>query len=97
MTVIKVDHGPMMATAALLSEAAEKLKKSTVQMRESIAPLTKNWFLSGSPTGVLVNESQQKVDEAMKVIGSQLTGVSETVAQHSTSLQKKDQSIAGGR
>lgn len=95
MTVIKVDHGQMTATAALLNTAAESLKKSTMQMRESIAPLTKNWFLSGSPTGIVVNESQQKVDDATITISSQLAGTSETVRLHSSQLQKKDNSIAG--
>lgn len=95
MTVIKVDHGQMAATAALLNTAAENLKKSTMQMRESIAPLTKNWFLSGSPTGIVVNESQANVDDATITISSQLAGTSETVRQHSSQLQKKDNSIAG--
>ncbi|HET9140819.1 hypothetical protein [Actinophytocola sp.] len=93
--IIRIDHTQMTKTAATLEEHAAGLRKSIARMKECLAPLYKNWYASGSPTGAKVNQREQRIDEAMGVITGQMAGTSQVVAEHSADLKRTDSFLAG--
>jgi hypothetical protein len=92
---IKIDHDQAQRTATALDEHAIGLRKSIDRMKECLEPLYKNWYQSGSPTGMKVHTHEGQIDTAMGVITTQMSGSGQVIAANSADLRKTDSLLAG--
>jgi hypothetical protein len=92
--ILNVTHGQTTASAGALIEHSTGLSNSIKRMKETLAPLYKNWYQSGSPTGDKVHKHEVLIDTAMSEITRQMSGSGQVLADFTASLQRTEGALS---
>ena len=93
--LLNVNHPRTLRTAGALVEHSTGLRNSVKRMKETLEPLYKNWYQSGSPTGDKVHKHEVLIDAAMTEITRQMSGSGEVLTDFTASLKKAEGTLAG--
>lgn len=92
--ILNVNHGQTTASATALVERSTALRNSIAKMKESLAPLYKNWYASGSPTGDKVHKHEGLIDAAMTEITRQMAGSGQVLSDFTAGLRRSEGTLS---